>query len=480
MATQSRVGWKPYVNLNTATYLLDTYGGAAAAYSLRKLKSDYTGPAIRVRRSSDNTSQDIGFNSNGNLDTNALLNFIGGFNVLQYSENFENAYWSKTGVSVTTDQVVAPDGTTTADLITETGSSSYHVFGRFGASSTWTSGTSYNTSVYIKRTTDSNSPTRVALAFDYGTSAVRPYVIFNIENGTVASHNFFTDTNTGYSITDSGNGWWRISMWGTLTSSRTVFGSGGLIRFNNNLDTISTLQYTAVSGSSVYLWGYQLNQNSTTEGLSLQPYSKTSTIVAGDGYVTTWYDQSGNTNDRINTTAAQQPQIVSKASVITSSGKPTMFFDGSNDNFINQNPVLSGISTTIFSVFQINSAYSTANEYPIFGATSPYGTRFSILNNKYFVIDNTVNTGVSSTSNIYTGTNVATTLFSTTDKMRVNGAEVLSGSAGNAGSYSNLIGKSYLGKVWYGNMSEIVIYTSDKTSDFNAIESNINTYYTIY
>jgi hypothetical protein len=43
------------------TPLLDTYSGAAAAYSLRLLDSSYVGSAIRVRRSSDNTEQDIGF-----------------------------------------------------------------------------------------------------------------------------------------------------------------------------------------------------------------------------------------------------------------------------------------------------------------------------------------------------------------------------------------------------------------------------------
>jgi hypothetical protein len=61
----------------TLSYLLDTYSGAAAAYSLRKLRAAYTGAAIRVRRSSDNTSQDIGFNGSGGLDTTALTSFIG-------------------------------------------------------------------------------------------------------------------------------------------------------------------------------------------------------------------------------------------------------------------------------------------------------------------------------------------------------------------------------------------------------------------
>lgn len=68
----------PYVFAGAAPYsfLLDTYSGAAAAYSLRKLSSTYTGNCIRVRRSSDNTEQNVGFVNNV-LDTASLLSFVG-------------------------------------------------------------------------------------------------------------------------------------------------------------------------------------------------------------------------------------------------------------------------------------------------------------------------------------------------------------------------------------------------------------------
>lgn len=59
------------------TGLLDTYSGASAAYSLRRLRSGYTGALIRVRRSSDNTEQDISYDSNNVLDETALTNFVG-------------------------------------------------------------------------------------------------------------------------------------------------------------------------------------------------------------------------------------------------------------------------------------------------------------------------------------------------------------------------------------------------------------------
>jgi len=92
----------PYAFGVAQSYLLDTYSGAAAAYSLRKLSSTYTGNAIRVRRSSDNTEQNIGFDSNGNLDTTALTTFVGannGFVTTWYDQsgNNKNAIQSSAG-----------------------------------------------------------------------------------------------------------------------------------------------------------------------------------------------------------------------------------------------------------------------------------------------------------------------------------------------------------------------------------------------
>jgi hypothetical protein len=56
--------------------LLDLFPNASVAYSLRKLRTAYSGSAIRVRRT-DLAEQDIGFNSSGQLDTVALLAFVG-------------------------------------------------------------------------------------------------------------------------------------------------------------------------------------------------------------------------------------------------------------------------------------------------------------------------------------------------------------------------------------------------------------------
>lgn len=57
--------------------LLDSYSGAAAAYSVRRLSSTYTGSAIRIREDGTDTELDIGFDSNGDLDTAAIATHCG-------------------------------------------------------------------------------------------------------------------------------------------------------------------------------------------------------------------------------------------------------------------------------------------------------------------------------------------------------------------------------------------------------------------
>ena len=71
--------------------LLADYPGAAAAYSLRLLDTNYTGSAIRVRRASDNAEQDIGFDGNGDLDTTALATFCSG------TDGFVKVWYNQAG-----------------------------------------------------------------------------------------------------------------------------------------------------------------------------------------------------------------------------------------------------------------------------------------------------------------------------------------------------------------------------------------------
>ena len=101
-----------------STLLLDEtgLGSAHGAYSVaRKLRGAYSGSAIRVRRSSDNAEQDIGFSSDV-LDESALTTFIGandGFIVTIYDQsgNTKDATQSNTS-----DQAkIVSSGTVTKD-----------------------------------------------------------------------------------------------------------------------------------------------------------------------------------------------------------------------------------------------------------------------------------------------------------------------------------------------------------------------------
>jgi hypothetical protein len=82
------------------TFLLDTYTDAAVAFSLRKLRSAYSGNAIRVRRSNDNAEQDIGF-VNNQLDTASLSSFVSS------NSAFITRWYDQSGNNVTASQATA-------------------------------------------------------------------------------------------------------------------------------------------------------------------------------------------------------------------------------------------------------------------------------------------------------------------------------------------------------------------------------------
>ena len=68
------------------------------------------------------------------------------------------------------------------------------------------------------------------------------------------------------------------------------------------------------------------------DGTDLDTSSLTSFCSGTDGFVTTWYDQSGNGNNATQATAASQPKIVSSGSVITVNGYQVIQYDGTDDN----------------------------------------------------------------------------------------------------------------------------------------------------
>lgn len=80
--------------------LLDLFPGAKFACSIRLLRTAYTGPAIRVRRTSDSTEQDFGFLANGDLDSFAIESFV---NALGASDGLVTIMYDQSGNGIDLD-----------------------------------------------------------------------------------------------------------------------------------------------------------------------------------------------------------------------------------------------------------------------------------------------------------------------------------------------------------------------------------------
>lgn len=73
-----RDNFAPELLLNNPVFMLDTHSGATMAFSVRRLNTLYTGPAMRVRRESDDQELDIPFTTAGDLNTDILEEFCQG------------------------------------------------------------------------------------------------------------------------------------------------------------------------------------------------------------------------------------------------------------------------------------------------------------------------------------------------------------------------------------------------------------------
>lgn len=228
----------------------------------------------------------------------------------------------------------------------------------------------------------------------------------------------------------------------------------------------------------------------------------TSFCGSGNGFVTTWFDQSGNSNNATQTTAANQPQIVNNGNIILINSLPSLQFDGINDTLI------STTSVDPLFITAVNRPNTTATFKTILGADTSdalikvgaiyfqYSTpartaafsRSTILDNasgsdftaqaSSVVADNVINimtgTRTNSSINIFIN-NINLGTDTTTSSLRPLGGT-------NAGRFNLMAGYYERNIVDYlnGNLSEIILYTTDQSSNRTGINTNINTYYAIY
>ena len=223
-----------------------------------------------------------------------------------------------------------------------------------------------------------------------------------------------------------------------------------------------------------------------------------------NGFVTTWYDQSGNANNSLQTTAANQPQIVSSGSLILENSKPSIKFDGIDDTlrmtgtmplidrsfcFIGKQNITqqdAGIisfrpsggsndfrspDTFVFST--TNSNVSPLRAYTIEGSTSgsyslqKNGTGANILQYGLYMETKTSGEGKLFENGTLQVTDTVFTEFSATNTQAFNlGAR----------NFTN----ASIANFFNGQFQEFIYWEVNNITNRTGIESNINTYYAIY
>jgi hypothetical protein len=203
-------------------------------------------------------------------------------NLLSRSEEFDNASWTKTqlnafGSGSIANAIAAPNGSVTADLITENTATTIHRVSQDTIGGTAALGT-YAASVYFK----AKERSRCYLNYtDNATGEVT--AIFNLSNQSSSITTGGSWTGSLASIQSVGDGWYRCSL--TATKGNSAFALNLRIGI---ADDSSNVSYTGNGTSGIYLWGAQLETGSVAT-----PYIPTTTTTAS--VFDSWYRQSEGT-----------------------------------------------------------------------------------------------------------------------------------------------------------------------------------------
>jgi hypothetical protein len=180
-------------------------------------------------------------------------------NLVLYSDQFDNAYWSEIGIgAISAGTFPSPDGTATADRMIATVGAGVHaaftttaVTAATGVNHAWTVYVKKDTHRFVYLCQNASSSNNITAVFDLdgaGTTATQTGV--GPSSGTIAST----------SIQNVGNGWFRLSLVGAVTGATRfcVVGFAAAATGNTITSIDGNVTFTAAGTEAVLLWGAQL------------------------------------------------------------------------------------------------------------------------------------------------------------------------------------------------------------------------------
>ena len=189
--------------------------------------------------------------------------------------------------------------------------------------------------------------------------------------------------------------------------------------------------------------------------------------AGNNGFVTTWYDQSGGTNHAGQSNTALQPRIVNAGVVETEAGKPAIVWP-STAHGLTFAVRLTTVRTYILLARCSNASLST--EPFLLGDTVDY---------HYHAGSSTWLDGSNALAAVRNGDNRlngTVTNFTITARSTVRYIFTMI-HTGNASGYRLTQDRGTGARSWVGPIQEVIIYTTDQTANRAAIEANINTHY---
>jgi hypothetical protein len=187
---------------------------------------------------------------------------------------------------------------------------------------------------------------------------------------------------------------------------------------------------------------------------------------SGSGYVTTWYDQSGNGRNATRTNAVQQPLIVSSGSLNLVNSKPSIYF---NSTYLDV-PLSCVDNQTYFTVTKFNSVGTYISR--VFGTGGNSHQLYQHVGGKYVMYNG--GSGLFSTMNTDTNQKVIGTYWKSgsNSKLYFNG---ILNATGDSGSYTET--SSTLGQGTFLEVQEHISWQSNYTSNMLAISTEQKNYY---